>query len=102
MNVSNNNASYNLTSLAIYTDASTYNLELQVNYHGSPYKLQKTERGDWVDLYCAEETVLHKGERVYISQGVSMKLPEGYEAIIVARSSTFKRWGILQTNAIGE
>ena len=74
---------------------------IEVNYHGSPYKLQKTENGDWIDLYCAEETVLHAGERTYISQGISMKLPEGYEAIMAPRSSTFKRWGILQTNGIG-
>lgn len=30
-----------------------------------------------------------------------MALPEGYEAHIVARSSTFKTWGILQANAMG-
>ena len=41
------------------------------------------------------------GERRYISQGISMKLPQGYEAIMAPRSSTFKRYGILQTNSIG-
>ena len=30
-----------------------------------------------------------------------MELPEGYEANIVPRSSTFKRYGILQTNSMG-
>lgn len=45
--------------------------------------------------------MLHAGERTYISQGVSMKLPDGYEAIVAPRSSTFKRYGILQTNGIG-
>lgn len=45
--------------------------------------------------------MLHAGERAYISQGVSMKLPDGYEAIVAPRSSTFKRYGILQTNGIG-
>ena len=33
--------------------------------------------------------------------GVSIELPEGYEAIMAPRSSTFKRWGIIQTNSIG-
>lgn len=74
---------------------------IEINYHGSPYKLEKKEIGDWIDLYCEKETVLHAGERTYISQGVSMKLPQGYEAIVAPRSSTFKRWGILQTNSIG-
>lgn len=74
---------------------------IEINYHGSPYRLEVTDIGDWIDLYCEKETVLHQGERTYISQGVSMKLPQGYEAIIAPRSSTFKRWGILQTNSIG-
>lgn len=30
-----------------------------------------------------------------------MKLPDGYEAQIVPRSSTFKTWGIIQTNHTG-
>ncbi|MOA52407.1 putative deoxyuridine 5'-triphosphate nucleotidohydrolase YncF [compost metagenome] len=30
-----------------------------------------------------------------------MKLPDGYEANVVPRSSTFKTWGILQTNSYG-
>lgn len=67
---------------------------------GSPH-LEQIDKGDWIDLYCYEDVTLKKGERAYISQGVAMKLPEGYEAIMASRSSTFKRWGLLQTNAIG-
>lgn len=67
---------------------------------GSPH-LEKMEIGDWIDLYCYEDVTLKQGERAYISQGVAMKLPDEYEAIMASRSSTFKRWGILQTNAIG-
>ena len=73
---------------------------IYINYHGTP-ELEMTEIGDWIDLYVAEEVGLQKGERTYISQGVSMKLPEGYEAILAPRSSTFKRYGIIQTNSIG-
>lgn len=76
--------------------------QILINYHnGASPALEKTMMGDWIDLYCAEETVLHAGERAYISQGVSMKLPDGYEAIVAPRSSTFKRYGIIQTNSIG-
>lgn len=76
-------------------------VEIPIRYlSGSPV-LEITEKGDWIDLYCYEDTTLHAGERTYISQGVSMALPEGYEAIVAPRSSTFKRWGILQSNSIG-
>ena len=33
--------------------------------------------------------------------GVAMELPKGYEAHLVPRSSTFKTWGLLQTNSMG-
>lgn len=76
--------------------------QILINYHnGASPALEKTNMGDWIDLYCAEETVLHAGESTYISQGVSMILPEGYEAIVAPRSSTFKRYGILQSNSLG-
>lgn len=76
-------------------------LDIPIHYlPGSPH-LQMTMNGDWCDLYCYEDVSLKAGERTYISQGVSMALPQGYEAIMAPRSSTFKRWGILQTNGIG-
>ena len=57
--------------------------------------------GDWIDL-CAEETInLKAGEYKVIPLGVSMKLPSGYEAHLVPRSSTFNRYGIIQTNGVG-
>ena len=36
-----------------------------------------------------------------ISLGVSMKMPEGYYAHIVPRSSAFKNFGVLMTNSMG-
>lgn len=67
---------------------------------GSP-ELEQTERGDWIDLYVYEDVTLKAGEGTCISQGIAMQLPQGYEAIMAPRSSTFKRWGLLQTNGIG-
>ena len=76
-------------------------VEIPIHYlPGSP-ELEMTDKGDWCDLYVYEDTTLTKGERTYISMGISMALPQGYEAIMAPRSSTFKRWGILQTNSIG-
>ena len=57
--------------------------------------------GNWIDLRCAEDIGLAKGEFKIIPLGVSMELPKGYEAHIVPRSSTFKKWGIIQANHMG-
>ena len=56
---------------------------------------------DWIDLRAAEDVVLKKGEFRRIPLGFAMELPEGYEALVVPRSSSFERWGILQTNSCG-
>lgn len=75
---------------------------IRIKYHVP--ELEKLERfavGDWIDLRAAETVTLKQGEHYYISLGVSMKLPEGYEAHVAPRSSTFKKWGILQTNSVG-
>jgi dUTP pyrophosphatase len=74
---------------------------IQIKYHTNIRKLMTIAKGDWVDLRSAERVVLKPGEFALISLGVSMKLPEGFEAHIVPRSSTFLKWGILQTNGIG-
>ena len=58
-------------------------------------------KSDWIDLRAAEEVVLKKGEFKLIHLGVAMQLPEGYEAHIVPRRSTYKNYGIFQTNHMG-
>lgn len=57
--------------------------------------------GDWIDLRAAETVELKQGEFRIISLGVSMRLPYGYEAHIIPRSSTFKNSGILLANSYG-
>lgn len=79
-----------------------YMNNILIRYHDdSVEKIKQTEIGDWIDLRSVETVELKAGEFKIISLGVSMKLPDGYEAHIVPRSSTFKKWGILQTNSIG-
>ena len=58
-------------------------------------------KSNWIDLRCAEDVDLKAGEFKLIPLGVGMILPEGYEANIVPRSSTFKNYGIIQTNHYG-
>lgn len=58
-------------------------------------------KSDWIDLRAAETVTLKKGEFRMIHLGVAMKLPQGFEAHVAPRSSTFKTWKILQTNSVG-
>ena len=76
-------------------------LKILVRYHADIPKIGKIDVGDWIDLYAAEDTHVEKGEWKLISLGVSMKLPAGYEAHVVPRSSTFRRWGVVQVNSMG-
>lgn len=61
-------------------------------------KIEKIENGDWIDLRSAETVEMHKGDFKLIKLGIGMKLPKGYEAHMVPRSSTYKNFGIIQTN----
>lgn len=75
---------------------------IQIKYHNKNIeKIQKIAEGDWIDLRAAEHVEMKAGDFKIISLGISMKLPDGYEANIVPRSSTFKKWGVLQTNSFG-
>ncbi|MCD8020881.1 MAG: dUTP diphosphatase [Clostridiales bacterium] len=58
-------------------------------------------KSDWIDLRAAEDITLKKGDFALIPLGVAMELPKGYEAHVVPRSSTFKNFGIIQTNHMG-
>ena len=58
-------------------------------------------KSDWIDLRAAEEVIMKKGDFRLVDLGVSVQLPPGYEMLIAARSSTFKNYGLIQTNAVG-
>ncbi|MCQ2492391.1 MAG: dUTP diphosphatase [Lachnospiraceae bacterium] len=76
---------------------------IKIKYHSDKIeKLTYIEgKSDWIDLRAAEDVVMKQGDFKLISLGVSMKLPDGYEAHVLPRSSTFKTWGILQANSQG-
>lgn len=57
-------------------------------------------KSDWIDLRSAQTVELKAGEFKLIPLGVAMQLPNGYEAHMAPRSSTFKNWGIIQTNSV--
>lgn len=76
---------------------------LKIKYHSK--EIEKLTyiagKSDWIDLRSAENVTLKKGEFRLISLGISIQLPKGYEAVIVPRSSTYKSFGIIQTNHMG-
>lgn len=77
-------------------------MTIKVKYHSKDMeKIKPSVNGDWIDLRSAEDVELWEGDSKIISLGISMKLPEGYEAHVAPRSSTFRNWGILQTNSVG-
>ena len=74
---------------------------IKIKYFTDIEHIEKISQGDWIDLRAAETVSLSKGEFNLISLGVGMILPDGYEAHIVPRSSTFKKFHIIQTNHMG-
>ena len=77
-------------------------LNIDIIYHNlSMPKLEKIDKGDWIDLRASVGGAFKKGDFALIDLGVSMRLPDDYEAHIVPRSSTFKNWGVIQTNSVG-
>lgn len=74
--------------------------KIKIKYLPNSPHLEQIEKGNWIDLYTYEDVTLQAGESILISLGVAMELPDGYEANITPRSSTFKRWGVLQTNGL--
>lgn len=75
--------------------------KIKVKYHTDILPLKINDKGDWIDLRAAEDMKLWAGHDYYIPLGISVELPEGYEAHIAPRSSAFKRWGIIQANSVG-
>lgn len=90
---------------------------------------QEFDNGEWFDLCCARDTKLFAPvatalkystkknpatedekrrysrdvvfQSMLIPLGVCMELPKGYEAVVIPRSSTFGRHGVIQTNGQG-
>ncbi len=70
------------------------------------YKLEEgalppIKKGDWIDLYTAENVYLREGTYLEINLGVSMELPDNCEGWVLPRSSTFKKYGIIMVNGMG-
>lgn len=77
-------------------------ITIKIKYlNGNMNNITQLEQGDWIDLHTSEQVFIKAGEYYQIPLGVCMELPKGYEAIVAPRSSTFKKYGLLQCNSIG-
>lgn len=81
-------------------------MNINIKYFDEKYnrdlkRLMRSPKGDWIDLYIPKTIEIEKGDFQIIGLGVAMALPQGTEAIIAPRSSTFKNWGLLHAGSIG-
>lgn len=76
-------------------------MKIRIKYFDNAKKLEMIDKGNWCDLYANKDIFIPEGKRAMIPLGVAMELPKGFEAHLAPRSSTFKTWGIIQTNHVG-
>lgn len=76
-------------------------MRIRIKYFEGATKLKKIKKGNWIDVYSNKDTFVKEGERAMIPLGFALELPQGWEAHLAPRSSTFKTWGIIQTNSVG-
>ena len=78
-------------------------MKIYVKYHNKNLEgtIQQKAGSAWIDLRAAETVEMKAGEHRIISLGVSIKIPDGYEAWLAPRSSTYKNFGFLITNSPG-
>ncbi len=76
-------------------------MDIRIKYFDEAVKLKKISKGNWIDVYANKDVFVKLNQRAMIPLGFALELPKGWEAHIVPRSSTFKTWGIIQTNGMG-
>ena len=76
-------------------------MKIKIKYLADIEPIGKIAQGDWIDLRAAEDIEYVNNQFFLIPLGVAMEIPEGYEAHLVPRSSTFKNYGLIQTNSMG-
>lgn len=94
-------------------------MKIQVKLFDENCKITKFNQGDWFDLKVRSNVDLCQPQagiqyqqegnkfrdvtftKAILPLGIAMKLPEGFEAIIAPRSSSFKKYNVIQANSIG-
>lgn len=76
-------------------------MKIRIKYFEGATKLKKIIKGNWIDVYANRDVFVKERSRAMVPLGFALELPKGWEAHIAPRSSTFKTWGIIQTNSVG-
>lgn len=77
-------------------------MEIKIKYLSDNIpEIKLNSKGNWIDLYAAEDVFIPYNNMKLIPLGVAMKLPKGFEAHLLPRSSTYKNWGIIMANNMG-
>lgn len=76
-------------------------MKIRIKYFNDAKRMQKIAKGNWIDVYANKDMFIPEGQRAMIPLGFALELPVGYEGHLAPRSSTFKTWGIIQTNSVG-
>ena len=76
-------------------------MNIKIKYIRDIEPINTISNGDWIDLRVADDIEMRGGEFKLIPLGVAIKLPEGCEALVIPRSSTFKNYGVIQANSVG-
>lgn len=76
-------------------------MKMRIKYLDGAIRMNKITKGNWIDVYAYQDTFVPEGERAMINLGFALELPQGWEGHLAVRSSTFKTWGIIQTNGVG-
>jgi len=75
--------------------------KIKIKYFNEAEQIEKITQGDWIDLKANKSSTYKAGDFILVPLGIAMELPKGYEANAVPRSSTFKHYGVIQTNSFG-
>lgn len=76
-------------------------MKIRIKYFDGATKLEKIAKGNWIDVYANKDVFVEHNTRAMIPLGFALELPKGWEGHLAPRSSTFKSWGIIQTNSPG-
>ena len=94
-------------------------MKIKVKLFDENCKIEVLEKGDWFDLkvrcnvnMCQPQAGTQYTKGIFkfrdvtfssgiLPLGIAMQLPKGFEAVLLPRSGTFKKFGIIQANSEG-
>ena len=76
-------------------------MKMKIKYFDDAIRLKRISKGNWIVVYANKDIFIALNDRAMIPLGFALELPQGWEGHLAPRSSTFKTWGIIQTNSVG-